>query len=237
MAERSPFDTAARMSPELEIARPPLDETIASHLRDLIIRGEMAPGAKINLPELAAALGVSTTPLREALKLLADEEIVEWLPGRGVRVAPIRIEQTVALFEVIAGLEGLAAELAATRMSASQLNELEALHAEMRGHFEHGERDPYFELNSRIHNFTLRFSANEILCATHARLHGRANRGRYIAIVDDARWREAMQEHEDLMQAFRRRDALEAHKTWRLHLTNTGLAIMRAQLADQTAGL
>jgi DNA-binding GntR family transcriptional regulator len=236
MTERSPLGTTARMSSELEIARPPLDETIASHLRDLIIRGEMAPGAKINLPELAASLGVSTTPLREALKLLADEEIVEWLPGRGVRVAPIRIEQTAALFEVIAGLEGLAAELAATRMSDSQLNELETLHTEMRGHFERGERDPYFDVNSRIHDRTLMFSANDILRASHARLHGRANRGRYIAIVDDARWREAMQEHEDLMAAFRGRDPLEAHKIWRRHLTNTGLAIMRAQLADRTAG-
>src|ERR1700733_8244930 len=73
MAERPPFDAAAQISSELEIARQPLDETIANHLRELIIRGEMAPGAKIHLPELAVALGVSTTPLREALKILAEE--------------------------------------------------------------------------------------------------------------------------------------------------------------------
>ena len=229
MAGQLPFD-AARLSSELEIARQPLDVTIANHLRDLIIRGEMAPGAKIHLPELAVALGVSTTPLREALKILAEEEIVEWLPGRGVRVAPIRAEQTEPLFEVIAGLEALAAELAAERMSASELGEVEALHARMRGHFERGERDPYFELNSRIHDLVLTFAANEVLRTTHARLHGRASRGRFIAIVDNARWREAMQEHEDLMATFKAKDSSRAHEIWRRHLLNTGLAITRAQL-------
>lgn len=235
MAEHSPFDAAARISSELEIARQPLDETIANHLRDLIIRGEMAPGAKIHLPELAVALGVSTTPLREALKILAEEEIVEWLPGRGVRVAPIRTEETGPLFEVIAGLEALAAELAAERMSVSDLTDLEALHVRMRGHFERGERDPYFDINSRIHDLILTFSANEILRATHARLHGRASRGRYIAIVDNARWRQAMQEHEDLMEAFQDRNPVQAHEIWRRHLLNTGVAIRRAQLTDLQA--
>jgi DNA-binding GntR family transcriptional regulator len=217
MAERSPFDVATQMPSGLEIARQPLDEAIANHLRDLIIRGEMAPGAKIHLPELAAALGVSTTPVREALKILAEEEIVEWLPGRGVRVAPIRTEQTRPLFEVIASLEALAAEIAAERMSVSALAELEALHQHMREHFERGERDPYFDLNSRVHDLVLTFSANDILRATHARLHGRASRGRYIAIVDDARWREAMQEHEDLMDAFKDRNSARAHEIWRRH--------------------
>ena len=235
MAEHSPFDAAARISSELEIARQPLDETIANHLRDLIIRGEMAPGAKIHLPELAVALGVSTTPLREALKILAEEEIVEWLPGRGVRVAPIRTEETGPLFEVIAGLEALAAELAAERMSVSDLTDLEALHVRMRGHFERGERDPYFDINSRIHDLILTFSANEILRATHARLHGRASRGRYIAIVGNARWRQAMQEHEDLMEAFQDRNPVQAHEIWRRHLLNTGVAIRRAQLTDLQA--
>src|SRR5579863_7212582 len=113
MSERISFGASAEAQ-DLEISRQSLDETIVSHLRDLIIRVEMAPGAKIHLPMLAAALGVSTTPLREALKILADEDIIEWLPGRGVRVAPIRAEDTTALFEVIAMLEALAAELATT---------------------------------------------------------------------------------------------------------------------------
>jgi len=225
---------APRGSPygALEIAREPLGETISNHLRERIVRGELKPGAKLHLPDLAVTLGVSTTPLREALKILAEEQIVEWLPGRGVRVAPIRIEETHALFEVIAMLEGLAAERAATRLGASDLAELEGLHSQMRDHFERGERDPYFELNSRIHAEILKASGNEILCSTHGRLHGRASRGRYMAIVDAARWREAMQEHDELMQALRSHDADSAREIWRRHLTHTGAAVIRAQLAE-----
>ena len=76
----------------LEITRQPLDESIADHLRGMIVRGEIAPGERLRLTDLARELEVSTTPLREALKILAEEQTsVEWLPGRGPRVAPIRI--------------------------------------------------------------------------------------------------------------------------------------------------
>ena len=62
-----------------------------------------------------------------------------------------------------------------------------------------------------------------------------ASRGRYIAIVDNARWRQAMQEHEDLMEAFQDRNPVQAHEIWRRHLLNTGVAIRRAQLTDLQA--
>lgn len=223
---------ALSVNSDLEIARQSLDETIADHLRGRIVRGEIAPGERLHLTELARGLGVSTTPLREALKILAEEQFVEWLPGRGARVAPIRIEETVQLFEVIAALEGLAAERAAEQLRAAELAELESLHSRMRGHFERAERAPYFEINSLIHERFLALAANPVLLETHARLNARASRGRYIAIVDDARWRQAMQEHEDLMQALRDRVPDRAREIWRLHLTNTGAAVRRAQLAD-----
>ena len=214
-----------------EIARGPLAETIAAHLRDLIVRGEMTPGARLRLSDLAASLGVSTTPLREALKRIAEDGLIEWTAGRGARVAPIRVDETSDLFEVLASLEALAAERTAGRIGDTALAALEELHERMRRHFERGEREPYFEINSRIHQEILALAANPILSDAHARLQGRASRGRFIAIVDDARWREAMQEHEDLMQALRRRDADAAHRIWRRHLIHTGQAVARAQSA------
>ncbi len=189
----------------------------------------MAPGERLHLPDLAASLGVSTTPLREALKILAEEQIVEWLSGRGARVAPINLDETEALFEVIASLEALAAERAVVRAASSEREELEALHARMRGHFEAGERGPYFELNSQIHASILAFADNGVLSAAHARLQVRASRGRYLAIADGARWEQAMQEHEELMETLRARDARRAHEVWRRHLIHTGTAVRRAQ--------
>jgi DNA-binding GntR family transcriptional regulator len=227
---------ALSLDSHLEIARQSLDETVADHLRGMIVRGEIAPGERLQMNEIARNLGVSTTPLREALKILAEEQIVEWLPGRGARVAPIRVEETFALFEVIASLEGLAAERAAQNIEARELVELEGLHQRMRGHFERAERAPYFELNSQIHERVLALASNLVLRETHARLNTRASRGRYIAIIDDSRWREAMQEHEDLMQALRDRAPDRAREIWSLHLTNTGAAVRRAQLADSASG-
>ncbi len=219
-------------APDIVVARQSLDESVADHLRSMIIRGELSPGDKLRLPELARELGVSTTPLREALKILAEEAIVEWTPGRGARVAPIRAEETGALFDVIASLEALAAELTAQRASAADFDELQMLHINMRACFERRERDPYFELNSRIHDRIFALAANPILQATRARLHVRASRGRYIAIVDETRWQEAMREHDELMRALVERDCARAHEIWRRHLINTGAAVRRAQLAE-----
>ena len=126
---------------------------------------------------------------------------------------------------MIASLEALAAERAASLMTASEMAELEPHHGRMRGFFEIGERDAYFALNSQIHDCILTFARNKALIVAHGRLQGRAARARYFAIVDPARWRQAMQEHEDLMQAMRARDAPAAHVLWRRHLIHTGAAI------------
>jgi DNA-binding GntR family transcriptional regulator len=232
MPPRSPFVVEAHERHDLEIARESLDESVAAHLRAMIVRGEAKPGEKLNIAELAQSFGVSQTPLREALKILAEEQIVEWLPGRGVRVAPIGIEETTELFEVIATLEGLAAEFAAVLATEAQLVELEIMHAQMRRHFLNGEREPYFELNSQIHARLIALARNRVLRETHSRLNTRASRGRYLAIIDDARWREAMQEHEDLMVALRDRDVTRAGTIWRRHLSHTGAAVRSAQIAE-----
>jgi DNA-binding GntR family transcriptional regulator len=175
------------------------------------------------------------TPLREALKILAEEQLVELSPSRGARVSLYTAEEAAALFEVIATLEGLAAELAASRISPSDLDAIEALHAQMRVHFDRAEKEPYFELNSAIHQAIMQASGNRVLIGAHAKLNVRAARGRYLAIVDQARWSEAMAEHEALMVALRAREAPQAGAIWKLHLHRTGLAVRRAQLAQASA--
>lgn len=223
---------AASLAGPLTIERRSLYDPVADQLRDMIVRGELLGGEKIRMVELADTLGVSITPLREALKVLAEEQLVELLPNRGARVVTYTAEAADQLFDVIASLEGLAAERAAMRMPGDALAEFEAMHAEMRGHFDAGEREPYFALNSRIHVQLIARSGNDVLIATHARLMVRANRGRYMAIVDNRRWQEAMDEHEQLMAALRRRDAEAAGRIWRAHMRHTGaavrLALMRA---------
>jgi len=223
---RRPYRIAAD---DLAIERRSLHDPVADHLRRMIIRGELEPGQKVPIQALAETLGVSVTPLREALKVLAEDQLVELLPNRGARVLPYTVEESRALFEVIANLEGLAAELAATRISAADLAGIEGLHARMRLHFAAREKEPYFELNSQIHQAVMQAAANAVLTSAHAKLNVRATRGRYIAIIDEARWAQAMDEHENLMIALRKRDATEAFAIWKTHLLRTGDAVQRAQ--------
>jgi DNA-binding GntR family transcriptional regulator len=122
----------------------------------------------------------------------------------------------------ISGLERLAAELAATRMTARDLERLQRMHDKMAAHFAAGERHEYFALNHDIHVAIVAGSKNETLAVTHAALMVKARRGRYAALASEQRWKEAMAEHEDLMEAFRRRDAKQAGEILFQHDRRTG---------------
>ena len=202
--------------------RVPFARQVADLLRDMIIRGALPPGGRIVERSLCQSLDVSRTPLREALKLLEAEGLVEISQNKGARIMSFTPIEASRLFEVIAGLESLAAELAARRMSDEELARLDALHARMCAHYERQEKDPYFELNTLIHDAVVRACDNPILIATHASLMLRARRGRYMAIIDPLRWEESVGEHTALMAALHARDAEAARRVWRRHLIRTG---------------
>jgi DNA-binding GntR family transcriptional regulator len=195
----------------IAISRPrPLHEEVVDRLRDMIIEGELAAGERLHEGSLADRLRVSRTPLREALKLLANEGLVDILPGRGARVSTISPDDIGELFEVISGLERLAAELAAKRMTARDFERLKRMHDRMAAHFAASERREYFALNHRIHVAIVAAAKNATLMATHDALMIKARRGRYTALASEERWQEAMQEHEALMQALAARDGQRA---------------------------
>ncbi|MFD1704694.1 GntR family transcriptional regulator [Methylopila henanensis] len=215
--------------------REPFAHQIATTLRDRIIRGDLPAGGRIVERSLCETLAVSRTPLREALKLLELEGLIELSQNRGARIMSFTAEEASDLFEVIAGLESLAAEIAALRMKTADLEELDEMHSRMMEHYHSREKDPYFELNSAIHDRIVRLSRNPVLVATHANLMLRARRGRYMAIVDPQRWEESVSEHEALMAALHARDADAARRVWKRHLLRTGetvCAVLAAGVLD-----
>lgn len=191
-------------------------------LRTRIVKGELAPGERIVERTLCAELNVSRTPMREALKLLERDGLVELTQHRGARVLPFTDSEARYLFEVLEGLEGFAAELAVGRLDAINLAHLEGLHAAMVRAYNNDDKEVYFDLNSSIHAAIVTASDNPVLIATHAGLMLRAKRGRYLAIMDRGRWRQALAEHEALMAVLRCRDAAAAGSIWRQHLRHTG---------------
>src|SRR5215469_13588235 len=111
-----------------------LHEEAVAHVRTMLLEGQIPPGARIPERELCERLQISRTPLREALKVLAAEGLVQLLPNRGARAARLTDKDLRDLFEVCQGLEALAGELACERINDAQLAEIEASHAAMAQH-------------------------------------------------------------------------------------------------------
>lgn len=203
--------------------------SVTEILRDRIVRGLMPPGSRLIEREISEMLAVSRTPVREAIKELAAEGLVELRPNRGAEVAGFDADQAGALFEVLAELEALAAQLFVRHMSVASLRQLESLQHDLNRYFEAGDLERYFTANTAIHDLIIQGAGNEVLAETHHRLLTRSRLGRHMAIASDhARWAESLDEHEHLLIAARRHDDSAAAAIWRRHLLNSGRALVSA---------
>ena len=217
----------------LRVVRSGLHEEAALRLRSLIVRGDLPPGEALVEGELCAALGVSRTPLREALKLLAAEGLVELRLNRSAIVAPIRREEIDELFEVVAGVERIGAELAAMRMTARDHDKLATLQQRMERHHDAGELREYFELNQQIHQFILGCARNAALRSTHEALMARVERARFFALSSRKRWDESVEEHRAIMRALAALDGDKAGRLLAQHVRRTGQVVNDALHADR----
>ena len=206
----------------LRVPRTGLHEHAAKKLRALIVRGDLLPGEPLLEVNLSQALGISRTPLREALKQLAAEGLVELQLNRSAVVAPLRRDELTELFEAVSGIERCAAELAALRMTEQDVERLEALQMRIERHHERGELRDYFEANQQIHGTIVGFARNSVLKASHDALLARVERARLFALSADGRWEESVQEHRQILAALKARDAERAGQLLARHVRRTG---------------
>ncbi len=200
---------------------PSLHAGLLDRLRVLINEGDLPPGARVPERELCARFGVSRTPLRECLKVLAAEGLMDLLPNRGARVATLGDEHLAHLFEVIAALEAEGGRLACLRIQPAAFAEIQAMHYRMHAHFLRGELPGYFALNQSIHAAILLAAGNPVLVAAHAGLAGRITRARYLSNrIRPDRWQAAMDEHEGILDALGRRDGAALGGLLARHLQN-----------------
>jgi DNA-binding GntR family transcriptional regulator len=206
----------------LRVPRTGLHEQAARKLRSLIVRGDLSPGAPLLEVNLSEALGISRTPLREALKQLANEGLVELQLNRSAVVAPLRCEGLTELFEAVSGIERCAAELAAIRMTAQDVERLEALQIRIERHHDRGELRDYFEVNQQIHSTIVGFARNGVLKASHDALLARVERARFLALSADGRWEESVREHRQILVALKARNGERAGLLLGRHVRRTG---------------
>ena len=210
-------------------ARPTLHGEVLSLLRDYVVEGVLADGARIPERELCERFGIARTPLREALKVLAAEGLVVLLPNRGARVKSLAPEEIAELFDLMGGLEALAGRLACERISEKEFSAIESLHREMYACYLRGDRHGYFARNQQIHAAIFEAAKNGALSTAALSLQARLRRVRFAANLGSQgeRWSEAIREHEQILDALRRRAGRDLADILFDHLRSTKAAVLR----------
>jgi DNA-binding GntR family transcriptional regulator len=201
------------------IAQRAMYQEVAERLRQLIYRGELAPGVWIDERTLSERFRISRTPLREAVKVLHAEGLVRLTPRRGAFVAGALTAQDLdEIFPLMALLEGLCAREAVGKATEEDVRRLEALHERLERHATAGEVDRYYEQNYAFHAAVQEVAANPWLSRTVADLRRflRLLRGRQLRVP--GRLEASLAEHRRFMRALRRRDPEEAERVMRAHL-------------------
>lgn len=219
------------MSTQDLLVRPPLSMELAEAIRALILAGELADDQKVPEKALCERFGVSRTPLREALKILSTEGFVQLVPNRGARVSGLTIEEVEEGFPVLAALESLSGELAASRITEAEIETIADMNTRMRACTEAGDLPGYFALNQAIHHAILAAARNPTLSQHHQKLSMRMRRARYISNISAARWRRAMDEHDLILEGLRARDGESLSRILKRHLENK-IATVKAAIRD-----
>ena len=203
-----------------------LHEQAAVQLRQMLVEGQIAPGAKLNERALSEALHVSRTPLREAIKMLAAEGLVELLPNRGAVALALSEADVQHTFEVMAGLEAQSGELAAQRITEAELAEIRAMHFEMLAAWTRRDLSAYYRLNAAIHRAINSAAKNPVLSNTYHQVNARLQALRFRSNQDEDKWASAVQEHERMVAALAQRDGAAMRAVLLTHLQHKREAVL-----------
>jgi DNA-binding GntR family transcriptional regulator len=197
-----------------------LHDQVATRLRQMLVENRIPPGAKLNERELCEQLKVSRTPLREAIKMLAAEGLVELVPNRGAIAVELSETDVLRTFEVIAGLEAQSGELAAERITDAELAEIQAMHFEMLAAYTRRDLSAYYTLNARIHRAINAAAKNPVLTTVYNQVNARLQALRFRSNQHGDKWKRAVEEHGRMIEALARRDGAAMRKVLLTHLAN-----------------
>jgi len=204
------YSTPVRMSAK---------ERALSQIQRWIIDGTLQPGEKLVDAELAEALGVSRTPVREALQLLEVQGLVEMHPGRDTRVKTIEKEDIQKLYATLAALHSLAAETAAEYFTAEQIEQLKGLNAEFAAAIENGQPYQAMELDEQFHNLIVDASDNSYVASFSASLQIHIRRFKYVFLAQPVSATSAsVEEHARIIQALENKDGALASSVMKQNL-------------------
>jgi len=198
---------------------------VAEMLRDMIMTGKLAEGDKVNEGELCETMGISKTPLREALRVLSVEGLIRLVPNRGAFVTKPTFEEIAEMFDVMSLLEGYCARAACEKMTTKDFTRLEKLHAKLEDNFEQRDQEEYIRINNRYHSLVQEIAGNRALNQIVDGLRKKILLYRFQSLNLPARFECSIREHRNLLDAFRKRDQSRAESVMRDHLHNQSQAL------------
>ncbi len=204
----------------IPIPRAALHEQVAHRLRQMLVENRIAPGVKLNERELSEVLNISRTPLREAIKMLAAEGLVELLPNRGAIAVKLTQADVLNTFEVMAGLESQSGELAALRITDDELQEIKAMHYDMLAAYTRQDLPTYYRLNANIHSAINAAAKNPVLTTTYKQVNARLQALRFRSNQDGEKWKASVKEHGQMVSALEARDPVAMRAVLMSHLIN-----------------
>lgn len=216
------------------IAPTALYQEVAERLRQRIFAHELTPGTWIDEQKLAEQYGISRTPLREALKVLASEGLVDLKPRRGCYVTEISRQDLDDIFPLMAMLEGRCVVDALRRTKPADIRELKAIHERLENAARDGRIDAFFEANQEFHKRIQELANNRWLLSVIQDLRKVLKLSRLHSLSLEGRLQQSLEEHRTIMAAFEANDAAKAEKTMHDHLLSGREALARMQ--DGTTG-
>jgi DNA-binding GntR family transcriptional regulator len=209
--------TDSSLAPLPILETEPLHLRAARHLRTMIIDGRLAPGVAIDERSLCEQFGTSRTPLREALKVLASEGLIELLPRRGAIVANISVEDMREKFAVVRVLESYAAGVICEIATQAQIDALAAIHRALLAAHKKRNAALYFELNEKFHREIVIATGNKTLVDMHSTLVGHLRRARFTVLSAQTMLPQFVKDHERIMKAIAARKGEVAAQEFRRH--------------------
>ncbi len=196
-----------------------LAQEAAKRIREMIRKGALKKGDRILEAPMCQAMGVSRTPLREALRILSSEGLIELIPNRGAYVAQPSIKDIGEMFYVMSILEGTCARVCVEKMDDEGLRRLDDLYRKLEQHCQAEDREKYMAVNHSFHSLVQELAGNKVLSEVIDALRQKILLYRYRQIYQPNRLKESMQEHRLLQRAFRERNPEAAERFMQEHLT------------------
>jgi DNA-binding GntR family transcriptional regulator len=216
----------------LILTAPALYEQVAERLRSRIFAHELAPGGWIDEQALAKEYGISRTPLREALKVLASEGLVVLKPRRGCYVTELSEQDIDEVFPVMAMLEGRVAEEAARRITDADFSRISAIHDELERQAAANDADRFFEANQRFHSALQEIAGNRYLAQLIDDARKVIKLTRRDSLRLEGRLKQSLAEHREILEALRQKDAPLAGRRMHDHLLSGRAALAKLATAN-----